>query len=154
MKVITIEDATVLTPNIEHKNFTQTDIIIPKGMELDGEVKLVNGLRKGEPFQYRLFYTKDNQIIYTNKIKPTKMETTEIKLGIDGDKPLVIDLPKITKDRNALYGAALGAAAGFAWTSYKGKDAKSKLVYTLGGAVLGLLAGRLVTKRKDITIKK
>lgn len=154
MKVITIEDATVLTPNLEHKNFTQTDIVIPRGTELEGEIKLVNGLRKGEPFQYRLFYTKDNQIIYTNKIKPTKMETTEIKLGVDGAKPLVIDLPKITKDRNALYGAVIGAAAGFAWTSYKGKDAKAKLIYTLGGAVLGLVAGRMVTKRKDITIKK
>lgn len=154
MKAITIEDTTVLIPNPEHKNFTQTSVIIPKGTELEGDIKLVNGLRRGEPFQYRLFYTKDEQIIYTNKIKPINMETTEIKLGVDGGKPLVIDLPKITKDRNVLYGAIIGAAAGYAWTAYKGKDAKAKLTYTLGGAVLGLIAGRLVTKNKGITINK
>jgi hypothetical protein len=91
--------------------------------------------REGKPFE--VFQQEDQQCreFAANAIKDTS--NAALKEGAT----------------SAMIGAALGAAAGFAWTSYKGKDAKSKLVYTLGGAVLGLLAGRLVTKRKDITIK-
>jgi hypothetical protein len=155
MKVVTIEDAKVLIPNAEHKNFTATDIIIPKGTELIGDVKLVNGLRKGETFQYRLFYTTNNEIIYTNKIKPINMETTEVKLGADGAnaKAKIIDIPAQLKDRNALIGLALGATAGFGYATYKKEDYKKKLMYTLIGAGLGFVAGKTVTKNKKVTIK-
>jgi hypothetical protein len=155
MKVITIEDAVVLIPNAEHKNFTATDVKIPKGTEIEGDIKLVNGLRKGSPFQYRLFYTNNNQIIYTNKIKPINMETTEVKLGADGaNAPAkIINIPSQLKDRNALIGAALGAAAGFGYSAYKKEDYKKKLMYTLIGAVVGFAAGKIVTKRKLVTVK-
>ena len=155
MKAVTIEDAVVLIPNPEHKNFTATDIKIPKGTEIDGDIKLVNGLRKGEPFQYRLFYTSNNQIIYTNKIKPTKMETTEVKLGADGANAnaKIINIPAQLKDRNALIGAALGAAAGFGYANYKKEDYKKKLMYTLIGAGLGFVAGKMVSKKGLVTIK-
>lgn len=155
MNVVTIEDVKALIPNAEHKNFTSTDIIIPKGTELTGNFKLVNGLRKGKPFQYRLFYTNDNQIIYTNKIKPTKMETTEVKLGADGaNAPAkIINIPAQLKDRNALIGAALGAVAGFGYANYKKEDYKKKLMYTLIGAGLGFVAGKMVTKKGLVTVK-
>lgn len=155
MNVVTIEDAKVLIPNAEHKNFTATEVIIPKETELSGDTKLVNGLRKGLPFQYRLFYTSDNQIIYTNKIKPTKMETTEVKLGADGaNAPAkIINIPSQLKDRNALIGAALGATAGFGYAAYKKEDYKKKLMYTLIGAALGFAAGKMVTKKGLVTVK-
>ena len=151
MKVITIEDANVLTPNYEHKNFTATDLIIPKGTELTGELKLINGLRKKQPFQYRLFYTNNNQIIYINKTKPINMETTEVKLGVDAT---VVDIPKQTMDRNLLYGAIIGVIAAYGYSAYKNKGAAQRLIYIGFGGMLGMIAGKLVTKRKGITIKK
>jgi hypothetical protein len=155
MNVVTIEDAKVLRPTAEHKNFTDTKIIIPKGTQLSGDIKLVNGLRKGKPFQYRLFYTRYNQIIYTNKIKPIKMETTEVKLGADGANATakIINIPTQLKDRNALIGAALGATVGFGYAAYKKEDYKKKLMYTLIGAGLGFVAGKMVTKKGLVTVK-
>lgn len=151
MKVTTVENAQVLIPNVEHKNFTASDKYIPKGTELHGEVKIISGLRKGKPFQYRLFYTNSNEIIYTNKIKPTNMETTEVKLGADAT---VVNIPKPTLDRNELYGTILGAIAAFSYCAYKGKSTKEKLVYSAIGAGLGFLAGKMITKKKGVTIKK
>lgn len=151
MKVITVEDTNVLIPNYEHKNFTATDLIIPKGTELVGEVKLINGLRKNQPFQYRLFYTNNNQIIYINKTKPINMETTEVKLGVDAT---VVDIPKQTMDRNLLYGAIIGVIAAYGYSAYKNKGAAQRLIYIGFGGMLGMIAGKLVTKRKGITIKK
>lgn len=154
MKVITIEDAPILTPNPEHKNFTATEYIIPKGTEIFGEVKKIDGLRKGKPFQYRLFYTNNKQIIYTNKIKPTNMEKTEVTLSAEGQKdPTVISVPKNTMDRNAMYGIIIGAVAGFGYSAYKNKGAKEKLMFSAIGAALGFIAGKVITKRKAITVK-
>ena len=151
MKVFTIEDTAVLTPNFEHKNFTATDLIIPKGTELIGEMKFINGLRKNKPFQYRLFYTNNNQIIYTNKIKPTKMETTEVKLSADAT---VVNVPKPTMDRNLLYGAIIGVIAGYGYSAYKNKGASQKLIYIGLGGMIGMIAGKIITKKKGVTIKK
>ena len=62
-----IEDAPVLVPNKEHANFTRTEIVIPAGTKIEGEVKIIKGKRRGEPFTYRLFCTNDNQYIYLKK---------------------------------------------------------------------------------------
>jgi hypothetical protein len=151
MKVVTIEDATILIPNLEHKNFTATDLQIPKGTQIEGSVKYINGLRKGQPFQYRLFYTNNDKIIYTNKIKPIKMETTEVKLGADAT---VVNVPKQTMDRNLLYGAVIGVIAAYGYASYKNQNPAQKLLYVGFGGMLGMLAGKLVTRSKGVTIKK
>ena len=67
MQVLTTEDAKVLVPNKEHQNFTATDLVIPSGTTLKGEVKYVDGMRRGEPFKYKLFKTENSQFIYLNK---------------------------------------------------------------------------------------
>ena len=115
MKVVTCSDVPVLIPNEQHKNFTTSDVIIPKGTTLTGEFKAIKGLRKSEPFTYRLFYTNKDQIIYTKNIKPVTMERTEVTLSAEGqEKPsAIINIPKNYFDKNAMYGAILGAAAGF-----------------------------------------
>lgn len=156
MKVVACNDIPVLIPNNEHKNFTETDVIIPKGTTVSGEFKTIKGLRKGEPFTYRLFYTNKNQIIYTKNIKPVTMEKTEVTLSAEGqEKPsAIISIPKNYFDKNAMYGALLGAAAGFGFAHYKQKSVKQKLLFTCLGAVAGVVAAKVVIKAKSITVKK
>ncbi len=156
MKVVTCSDVPVLIPNEQHKNFTESDVIIPKGTTLTGEFKAIKGLRKSEPFTYRLFYTNKDQIIYTKNIKPVTMERTEVTLSAEGqEKPsAIINIPKNYFDKNAMYGAILGAAAGFGFAHYKQKSVKQKLLFTCLGAVAGIVAVKVVVKAKAITVKK
>ena len=159
MKVVTCSDVPVLIPNEQHKNFTTTDVIIPKGTTLTGEFKAIKGLRKSEPFTYRLFYTNKDQIIYTKNIKPVTMERTEVTLSAEGaganqPKGAIINIPKNYFDKNAMYGAILGAAAGFGFAHYKKKSVKQKLLFTCLGAVAGIVAVKVVVKAKAITVKK
>lgn len=156
MKVITCSDVPVLIPNEEHKNFTESEVVIPKGTTLIGEYKQIIGLRKGQQFTYRLFYTTKDQIIYTKNIKPVTMETTEVTLSAEGqEKPsAIINIPKNYFDKNAMYGALLGAAAGFGFAHYKQKSAKQKLLFTCLGAVAGIVTAKVVIKAKSITVKK
>jgi len=77
MRATIIEDATTLIPNKDHRNFTETGVLIPKGTEVEGEIKNISGLRRGKPFVYRLFLTNKKQFIFLNKIKPN-MEATEV----------------------------------------------------------------------------
>ena len=156
MQVVTCNDSQVLIPNPEHKNFTASDVVIPKGTALAGEVKAIKGLRKGEPFTYRLFYTNKNQIIYTKNIKPVNtMERTEVTLSAEGaPKGAIISIPANYLDKNSLIGAALGAAAGFGFAHYKHKSVKAKVLFACLGAVAGVVAAKVIAKRKSITIKK
>ena len=84
MIAVVKEDAKVLTPNKEHKNFTETDELIPEGTQIEGEQKLIEGLRRGEPFTYRVFVTTDNKVLYLNKIEPNM--ATEVTLGADSSR--------------------------------------------------------------------
>ena len=157
MKVIACSDIPVLIPNEQHKNFTESDVIIPKGTTLIGEFKAIKGLRKGEPFTYRLFYTNKDQIIYTKNIKPVTMEKTEVTLSAEGSgqpHSTIISIPKNYFDKNAMYGAILGAAAGFGFAAYKHKTVKQKVLFTCLGAVAGVVAAKLAIKAKSIIVKK
>ena len=97
MKVVTIQDTNILTPNKEHQNFVFTGIVIPSGTILYGTNKIISGLRRGKPFAYKLFVTDKNQIIYQNTIKP--METTEVTLGADASQTPTISLPTINPQK-------------------------------------------------------
>lgn len=157
MKVIACSDIKELIPNEQHKNFTDSDVIIPKGTTLTGQFREIKGLRKGEPFTYRLFYTNKDQIIYTKNIKPVTMEKTEVTLSAEGpEQPTgaIISIPKNYFDKNAMYGAILGAAAGFGFAHYKKKSAKQKILFTCLGAVAGVVAAKVIIKAKAITVKK
>ena len=74
--------ANVLIPNLEHKNFTFSDERIEGGSVVEGNLKAVNGLRRGQPFVYRLFLTKDNKLIYQKNLK-NMTQATDITLGAD-----------------------------------------------------------------------
>jgi hypothetical protein len=76
MLVEIIEDAPILLPNKEHKNFTKSESILPKGTLVEGDFKNVSGLRRGNPFNYRVFTTKEGDIIYSKYVKPMAVEVT------------------------------------------------------------------------------
>jgi hypothetical protein len=152
MQVFTSEDAKVLVPNKEHQNFTATDVIVPQGTTLDGEVKIINGKRRGQPFQYKLFYTKDNQFIYLNKTKP--MATTQVYLSADAQQtPTIVDVPqtKILSTTN-IVGAIAGYFVGNWYSKKYGKG--NPKYYGLAGAVAGVLVARYMMKKGTIKFVK
>lgn len=153
MEVIVEIDAKILVPNKEHKNFTATDLVIPQGTTLEGEKVLVNGMRRGEPFQYKLFKTNDNRYIYLNKIKPS-MATTQVYLSADAQQtPTIVDVPqaKLLSTTN-IVGAILGYYVGH-WYSTKYQKGNSRY-YGLAGAVAGVLTARYIAKKGTIKFVK
>lgn len=153
MQVELIEDAPVLIPNKEHKNFTHSNTILAKGTTLDGNKIEVKGKRKGEDFTYRLFATDNKQLIYLNKTKPT-MKATEVTLGADGATPTVVTMPKAGElfTTHTVIGMLIGAGAAYMYAKKSKSDKTKTMLYVGGGAVAGFFAGRFI-ERKKILVK-
>lgn len=155
MKVhgIVIEDTKTLVPNKEHKNFTESDTIVPKGTKVDGELKSIEGLRKGEKFIYRVFVTNDGHIIFQNKIT-NLMPTTEVTLGADNSQSatLVNFVPAETFNKVRFGGAVIGAISGFAYAKYQKHDLRKSAMYIGIGALVGFGVAYIIDTRKNATI--
>lgn len=154
MKVEVIENTNVLIPNKEHKNFTETKEVISKGIELEGEPKTILGKRRGEDFNYKLFVTKDNRIIYLNKVKP--MQTTEVTLGADSTQtPTVVSIPDDKKllTTNIVISTLIGLGVGYYMSKKQKAEGNSKYVYMGAGALIGFGLGKYIEKRKSIKVK-
>jgi hypothetical protein len=149
--VVKSENCKVLIPNKEHKNFTETNEILPVGTELIGEKFNIDGKRKGEDFTYRLFRTPEGKIIYP---KYLDMTTTEVKLGVDGNPtPTVVNLKQAENFSKAkLIGVIGGGVAGFAIARYKKQDWKKSLIYSAVGAVVGFYGAYVFDRKRDITV--
>lgn len=177
MKVTLIDDATILIPNKEHKNFTETGSAFQKGSELEGEVVSIQGKRRGEDFTYRLFKTNDNKLIFLNKTDmknrivklnfdgvPTEtvklnfdgVPTEEIKISFDGVKPIIIDEDpnKSVFAKYSSTGVLLGSAVGFGIAKYKKMEVKKIVIFTVVGAIAGYFIGKQVDKRVPIVVKQ
>jgi len=145
-----IEDAPVLLPNDTHKNFTATKEVLPKGTITFGEMKTVKGFRRGEPFEYRIFVTTNNEIIYQKKIKP--MAQTQVYLSADNAQtPTVVDIPSrklITT--TTIIGTIIGAVAGNYYAKTQGGNRNTLM---LGGAVLGYFVARYMEGRRAVRVK-
>ena len=152
MKAITLADAEVLIPNNDHKNFTFSGQIIKEGTNINGEEVYINGLRRGEPWVYRLFKTDNNQLIYLNKVKT--MPTTEVKLGADaGQTTTVVNFkPAEMYSKAKMYGAIGGGIAGFDYAKFKKHDMKKSAMFIGIGAVVGYAAGYFLDTQKDVTV--
>jgi len=152
MKAKVLENAKVLLPNKEHKNFTETDVVIPKDTIVDGEQKMIEGLRRGEPFTYRLFVTNDNKILYLNKVEPM---ATEIMLGVDETKtPTTINLiPAETFSKVKMIGIVAGGVIGYAYAKSKKMDSRKAVYASAIGAIIGYASGYIVDRRRAITVK-
>jgi hypothetical protein len=152
MKVIVNKDSKFLVANNEHKNFTETDENVEQGTILEGNEKQILGKRRGEPFAYKLFITKEGKIIYLKNITP--METTEVTLGADGSvSPTKINLlPAETFNKVKTMGLVIGGIAGFAYSKYKKIDNKKMAMYIGLGAVVGYFAGYVVDRNRKATV--
>lgn len=149
MEAKLIEDAKVLVPNKEHKNFTETNEELPKGTIVNGEFKSIKGLRRGEPFSYRVFITDKGQILYSNKLK--QMEATEVMLGADSAQtPTRVDLlPAETFKTSRLIFAVAGAIGGYYYAKKKGgKPTKFAII----GGLAGYAAVWAFDKTKTATV--
>jgi hypothetical protein len=151
MKAIVLENAKVLVPNKEHKNFTETNEEVPKGTVVNGEFKSIKGLRRGEPFSFRVFVTDKGQIIYSNKLK--EMKNTEVILGADASQtPTVVNmLPAETFKTSRILFALAGALGGFYYAKKKGA---SKIKYSIVGAAAGYAAVWAFDKSKSVTVTR
>lgn len=152
MDAITNQDSKILIPNQEHKNFVETNSIIPKGTEISGDVKVIDGLRRGAPFTYRLFETNNNELLFLKNIEP--MNTREITLGADGQTtPTVVDLlPAESFNRTKKMGLVIGAIAGFGYAKYKKHDMKKVAMYIGVGAVAGYLGAYIFDYSRKVVV--
>lgn len=160
MEVQVIEDAQILIPNKEHENFTESSNVIKKGTILLGDEILIKGKRRGEGFTYKLFKTKNNQLIYLKKIKP--MQVTEVTLGASGDSatssvttPTVISVPSGKKlfTQNIIIATVVGAGVGYGFSKYKKLDKKTTMMYSVVGAIVGFGLSKYMENRKAIVVK-
>jgi hypothetical protein len=155
MKVsgIVIEETKTLVPNKEHKNFTESDTIVPKGTKVDGELKSIEGLRKGEKFIYRVFVTNDGQIIFQNKIN-NLMPVTEVKLGADASTtPTMVNLkPAEIFNKMRFAGVVVGGLSGFAYAKYRKHDLRKSAMYIGIGALVGFGVAYVIDTRKKAVV--
>ena len=153
INAVIIEDAQVLVPNKEHKNFTQTRETLPKGREIVGTFKSIKGKRRGEDFTYRVFITDNGEIIYSNKIKE-QMKPTEVYLGADSAQtPTTVDLvPAETFKTSRLLGLAAGGVGSYLYSKKKNYDKRKCTKIALLGAALGYGAVYMFDKTKSVTI--
>ena len=155
MLVEILEDASILLPNSEHKNFTDSGEILKKGKKIVGDFKNVNGLRRGKPFNYRVFTTKKGEIIYAKYVKPMAVEVT---MGADSQvsatKIEMTNNEKKTTTRKVV-GAVVGGVIGYA-LSRRGnpKSFTTQIMYIGGGAILGLIVGNYTNKKTGILVQK
>jgi hypothetical protein len=153
MQVVVNKDSKFLIANSDHKNFTETNEVIGEGNILKGEPKNIQGLRRGEPFTYKLFITNDEKIIYLKNVTP--METTEVTLGADSQRSsTVVNLvPAETFSKVKTTGLVLGALAGFAYAKYNKQDTKKIAMYIFAGAAIGYASAFIVDRNRKGTVK-
>lgn len=153
MKARVVKDTKYLVANKDHKNFTEGSELVEQDTILNGEVKAIQGLRRGEPFTYRLFITDNGKILYLNNIEP--MKTVEVTLGADEQKSATIVnfLPADNFSKMKVAGLLIGGVAGFAYAKYKKHDLKKVAMFIALGAGLGYGAGYVIDRNRKVTVK-
>ncbi len=155
MLIEIVQDAPILLPNPEHKNFTDSGNFIKEGTSVEGEFKNVSGLRRGSPFNYRIFTTKDGDIIYSKYVKPMAVEvTTGADSQVSATKLEMVNSESKTTTRRVI-GAVVGGVVGYA-ISKRGtqKTFTHQLLYIGGGAFVGYLIGNYMNRKTGIVVEK
>lgn len=162
-KVKVVQDAKILIPNPAHNNFTDSGQFIPEGTQLEGKYVIIKGLRRGEPFQYKLFkVANSNQFIYQKTTKPVEiMENTEVKLGVGGEKTsgaqesTIVKVPSnAAANRTPIITAVLGAMLGYGVARWRKVEGNMKWVMVGAGAAIGYIGGNMYVTRKKVTVTK
>jgi hypothetical protein len=144
MQVVTIKPAKILKPNKDHKNFVETGEIIPVDTALEGNERYISGLRRGEAFTYKVFITKDNQIIYLNNIKP--MSNVEVSLGADGVTSTKMESKSLKLSNINLIGIAIGGLSGYMYSKSKNCSTTNMIIYSVVGAGIGFGVTKIIKK--------
>jgi hypothetical protein len=152
MEVRVLKDTNYLIANPDHRNFTESSEMVEQDTILKGEPRAIQGLRRGEPFVYRLFITNDGKILYINNVEP--MKTVEVTLGADAQRtPTTVNLiPAESFTKMKTTALVVGGIAGFAWAKYKKHDMKKVAMYIGVGALLGYVAGYVLDQSRDVVI--
>ena len=155
MFVVTNQDAGLLLPNAEHKNFTRSDNYIPNGTELEGEFVNIKGKRRGQDFTYRLFKTDRGNLMFAEKVNPIKTEKmTEVNLGADGKQSTTITMPNASKyDKAHVIGAIAGTIIGFVVAKKMKKTRKQTLIIAAASGVAGFVGGKMIAGKPVIDVK-
>ena len=154
MDVRVVKDTKYLIANQDHKNFTESAEVIEQGSILTGEPKAIQGLRRGEPFTYRLFITNKGKILYLNNVEP--MKTVEVTLGADSQRSAttVNLVPAETFTKMKIAGLIVGGLAGFAYSKYKKHDIKKVAMFIAVGAAVGYGAGYVIDTNRKVVVTK
>lgn len=148
MKIVTVGVTPILIHNTEHRNFVETDKVIPDGTILNGEYINIIGKRKGKEFKYRLFKDKDGIIIYEKNTKPM-----ELISGTNGETRIV-NLPSVKGDiRTHVIASLLTGVVGFMVAKKMGKPTKTALMVGGAGALVGYGVATYITKKRKATLK-
>jgi len=152
MEVTVIKDSKYLIPNAQHQNFTESNDVVGEGVMLKGNFANIEGLRRGEPFTYKLFITEDKNILYQNSVEP--MKTIELTSGADSQRtPTLVNLtPAETFNKVKTAGLVLGGVVGFAYCKYKKCDAKKSAMFIGLGAVIGYAAAYVIDRNRQATV--
>jgi hypothetical protein len=152
IKAITTCDAAILVPNKEHKNFTDTGKVIPKNTKIIGNPTIIKGLRRGQPFDYKLFITDKNEFIYLKTIQT--MNATEVLLGADASTtPTVVKMPNDSNlGMRPVVGTILGGILGYYYA--KKKNPSKVMMFTVVGGVAGFAAGKYLQGTGVVLFKK
>jgi len=152
MEVTVIKDSKYLIPNAQHQNFTESNDVVGEGVMLKGNFANIEGLRRGEPFTYKLFITEDKNILYQNSVEP--MKTIELTSGADAQlKSTVVNLtPAETFSKVKTTGLVLGAVAGFAYCKYKKCDTRKTVMYIFAGALIGYASAYVIDRNRTATV--
>jgi len=142
IEVVANKDTKVLVPNKEHKNFTSTEETIPEGTYLYGEEKRVQGLRRGQPFVYRLFFTDENEIIYLDDVDKVEAMSNADSQVMPRNVDLATGNTTISLNDKKLLFLLAGGTIGY----FVGKKISSNNTRNI---VVGSLAGFLIGKMLD-----
>lgn len=151
IQVKVIKDASILVPNVEHKNFTDTGKVIPSQTVITGSPKVIKGLRRGEPFDYKVFVTEKGEIIYLKNIENIPM--TEVYLGADAKQSAtVVSTPNESNlGIRPIAGALIGAASGY---FYAKKNNKNVTTYALVLGIAGFAVGKYLQGLGKVVVSK
>lgn len=154
IQTIVIQNTNYLIPNKEHKNFTDSSEEARVGTIVLGEFKNISGLRKGKPFEYRLFITKNGKILYANSVK-TENVPSEILSSADSLQSTSLkDFNSSDKlDYMANLSVIIGGIAGYYYGKKQNKTGNNLIKYIAVGAVGAYGIYWLIDKNKSTFIK-
>jgi hypothetical protein len=154
IQAVIVKDTNYLIPNKEHKNFTNSIEDVNEGSVVYGDFKIVSGLRKGKPFEYRLFFTKNGKILYANCIKAENVPSEIISNADNLTASTNIDIkPSLSINYTPYVIAYGGGLLGYLYGKKQKATGANLFIFTAVGAVGAYGIFRLVNSNKSTNTK-